>query len=88
MADVNFPQFSGTLFGQPLTVDVDPAGQNLTGTYNPATGALTGNVSNWASTIDFAGDPCTISPIPLAFTTNTNTVFNGNAFDAAVPARR
>ena len=80
-AEVTFPQFSGTLFGQPLTVDVDPL-QNLTGTYDAATGAVTGNTSNWEATIDFAGDPCTISPIPLAFTTNTNTVFEGNAFDA------
>ena len=81
-ADVDFPQFSGTLFGQPLTVDVTPLA-NLTGTYDPATGTLNGNVSNWSSTIDFAGDPCVISPIPLAFTTNTNAVFEGNAFDAA-----
>ena len=42
-------------------------------------------MSNWESTSTSADRRlrCTISPIPLAFTTNTNTVFIGDAFDAA-----
>jgi hypothetical protein len=84
VADITFPEFTGELFGFPLSVTVTP-NADLAGNYNSATGAVTGNSSNWTATIDFNGDPCTITPIPLAFGTATNSVFEGNAFDTGTP---
>jgi len=80
--DITFPQFSGTLFGQPLTVDVDPQAA-LTGNYDAAAGTITGNPSAWMATIDFAGQPCVIGPFNLTFSTATNTIFVGDVFDAS-----
>lgn len=81
-ADVIFPPFSGTLFGQPLTVDVDAAA-NVTGNYNAATGTWTGNPSAWTASIDFAGQPCAIGPFNMTLGTATNAIFVGDVFDAA-----
>jgi hypothetical protein len=84
VADIDFPSFTGELLTFPLEVEVSTA-TPLTGTYTSATGSMVGDSSNWTATITFNGEPCTITPIPLAFSTATNTVFEGNAFDTGTP---
>jgi hypothetical protein len=80
----DFPQFEGSLQGIPLGVDVTPLA-DVTGTYTAATGVLTTNPVSFNANVSL-GPPlnadCNYS-VPLGFSTADNSVFFGNAFDAA-----
>ena len=96
-AQFQFPDFSGTVLGGAVGVEVSlDALQNITGTVDGTTGAVSTAPANFKSTLilDFtpAGHPadpkdtCEISPIPMAFSTTQPfpAPYAGDPFDVVL----
>ena len=69
--------------GLGVTVDVIPLA-DVTGNYSQASGLLTTNTSDFAVAVQLSGSTtasCTISPVPLAFSTQNTTPLAGDPFD-------
>jgi hypothetical protein len=88
--DFHLPHFTGTQSGVTIELDVvlDPT-NNLTGTYDPATGTMTTNPANFDATIALSGlftGTCVMdvthgNPIPMSFSTEATSPYLGDRFD-------
>jgi hypothetical protein len=91
-ADFQFPHFTGTQPG--ITVDQDVVlADILTGTYDPATGAMTTDPASFdvtikvdATLLGFGTSTCVMdvahnNPVPMAFSTEATSPYPGDRFD-------
>jgi hypothetical protein len=89
-----FPHFTGTQSG--VTIELDSVlapGNDLTGTYDPATGAMTTDPASFdvtiavdATLLGFGTSTCVMdvahgNPVPMSFSTEATSPYPGDRFD-------
>jgi hypothetical protein len=88
-ADFQFPHFTGTQSGITVELDVVLA-DTLTGTYDPATGAMTTDPANFDVTIDLdtplGTSTCVMNeangnPVPMSYSTEATSPYPGVPFE-------
>jgi hypothetical protein len=88
-ADFHFPHFTGIQSGITVEQDVVLA-DTLTGTYDPATGAMTTGPANFDVTIDLdtplGTSTCLMdeahgNPVPMSYSTEATSPYPGDRFD-------